>query len=210
MFPAAAATLEPAARRDEFSDSRGVGLVPATTLVIWVCCLIVGAIGIFWPDNASAPPTTQPQSTAIEAIDVEVTNEPSAPPEAAPSPGPSLAPQAMALAPEAALPLAVPLRPVNSAPAAASVKSITFGVGEGCQPTPEYPEEARDAGEEGTVTIVFNVAADGSVTSATAVTPCRWPILNEAALRAVRETWRFAPGPPRTFIVAIRYELKRG
>jgi protein TonB len=106
-------------------------------------------------------------------------------------------------------PTATPQHSVNSAPVSSGPVAITLGVGEGRQPTPEYPEEARYAGEEGTVTIVLNVAQDGSVTSATAATPCQWPILNEAALRAVRQTWHFAPGPPRTFIVAIRYELRR-
>jgi TonB family protein len=217
IFFAAMSSVKPAvAARDDFSDSRGVGLVPAMTLVIWVCCLIVGAIGMIWPDIPPGPAATQPQSTAIEAIQVDVTNEPSDQPELASPPGPPLAAVAspdplMVLSPlnPPSQPMATPQHSVNSAPPNSGPVAITLGVGEGRQPTPEYPEEARYAGEEGTVTIVFNVAADGSVTSATAATPCQWPILNEAALRAVRQTWHFAPGPPRTFIVAIRYELRR-
>jgi len=214
----AVSTADGEGRRDEFYDPRGIGLLPATTLVLWVSCLIVGIIGMMWPRGSSSAPTTQ-QASPIEAVEVDVTNE--APPQTAPPP-PQVAPQIAQLWPQAppapfvdaltplAQPVQMPLRAVNAAPvSAAPVKAITFGVGEGRQPTPEYPEEASYAGEEGTVTIVFNVDQDGDVTSATADTPCGWPILNEAALRAVRQTWHFGPGPPRTYIVAIRYELTR-
>ena len=226
---AAVSTADPGRRRDEFYDSRGIGLLPATTLVIWVCCLIVGIIGIFWPGNPSSAPTTQPQSIAIEAVDVEVMNHP---PDMTPA-SDQLPPQITALAPQVPPPLAATLfpdpltpltrlmqmpprsvipvaLPLGAAPVnTLAVKTITFGVGEGRQPTPEYPEEARYAGEEGTVTILFNVDQDGRVTSATAATPCPWPILNQAAVSAVRQTWHFGPGPPRTYIVAIRYQLTR-
>jgi TonB family protein len=223
LLVAAVSTADSGGRRDEFYDPRGIGLLPATTLVIWVCCLVVGIIGMIWPGGSSSTPTTQ-QAMPIEAVEVEVTNH--APAQAAPPPPPQVSPQIVQLSPQApplipalfadplmplAQPAQMPLRAVNTAVplGAMAVKTITFGVGEGRQPMPEYPEEARYAGEEGTVTIVFNVDKDGDVTSATTDTPCRWPILNGAALRAVRQTWHFGPGPPRAYIVVIRYELIR-
>jgi hypothetical protein len=40
-----------------------------------------------------------------------------------------------------------------------------------------------------------------------AATPCPWSLLNEAAVQAVRDTWRFGAGPVRTYEVPIRFEL---
>jgi periplasmic protein TonB len=217
LLVAAASTADPGGRRDDFYDSRGVGLLPATTLVIWVCCLIVGVIGTFWPDNGLGPATTQPQSTPIQAIEVEVTDQPPPPPPMAPpqmnqiaAPAPPLLAPMLPLDPLTRLmpPAQMPQRPVNSGPAAAPVRTLTFGYGEGRQPKPDYPDEARYAGEQGTVTILFNVGQDGQVVSATAVASCQWPILNQAALRAIRETWRFSPGPPRSYMISIKFELK--
>jgi TonB family protein len=234
LLVAAVSTADPGGRRDEFFDSSGIGLLPVTTLVIWVCCLIVGVIGIIWPGNRSAPPTTQPQSSAIEAIEVEVTKEPAPPAEMAPPPGPPLSPRQTAITPEASPPLAamisadpltplaqpaqMPMRHVNPAPAAppvhaanavAPVTSITFGVGVGRQPEPEYPMEAQYAGQQGTVTVLFNVGQDGQVVSATVVAPCPWPILNQAAARSIRDTWHFPTGPPRAYMVKITYQMRQ-
>lgn len=222
LLVAAVSTADSGGRRDEFFDSRGIGLLPATTLVIWVCCLIVGVIGMFWPGSPSNAPTTQPQANPIEAVEVEVTDQPPAPADMAPPSPPMLLPSRV-IAPLPAVlsgglltplsflprPAPAPQRVVNPAPVAVAVKNITFGVGEGRQPTPQYPEEARYAGEEGSVTVLFNVGDDGRVISATAVEPCPWPILNQAAVSAIRQTWRFAPGPPRAYRVAIQYQLNR-
>lgn len=89
------------------------------------------------------------------------------------------------------------------------VQAITYGQGEGRQPAPEYPRRAVREGQEGVVTIRFSVGEDGRVITAQAVSPSPWPILNDAALRVVRDRWRFREGPPRLYEVAIRFELTK-
>jgi TonB family protein len=86
-------------------------------------------------------------------------------------------------------------------------QSLVFGEGEGRQPAPDYPPAARRQGQEGTVLVRFTVGESGRVLSADAVLPSPWPLLNEAAVRAVRERWRFRNGPTRTYEVAIRFEI---
>lgn len=95
-----------------------------------------------------------------------------------------------------------------AAPAAAP-QTLTFGTGEGRQPAPDYPRRAIREGQEGTVVVRFVVNADGRVVSAQAHEPSAWPLLNESAVRVVRERWRFRAGDPRTYEVAIRFELKK-
>lgn len=104
--------------------------------------------------------------------------------------------------------------PVTNTPAPASgapppVHQLTFGQGEGKQPAPTYPPTARRQGQEGTVVVRLTVGADGRVLAAEAALPSPWPLLNEAALSAVHEKWRFRSGPPRLYDVAIRFELTK-
>lgn len=100
-------------------------------------------------------------------------------------------------------PVAQPVAPPPDTP-----RRLVFGEGEGRQPAPEYPREAVIARQQGTVGLRFSVDADGRVTNVEVRSPCHAPLLNQAAVRAVRETWRFAPGPPRTFDVSIEFDLK--
>jgi TonB family protein len=96
--------------------------------------------------------------------------------------------------------------PVSSAPPA---QPLTYGQGEGKQPAPDYPPQARREGQEGTVVVRLSVGENGRVVAAEAISPSPWPLLNEAALRAVRERWRFRSGPTRLYDVAIRFELSK-
>lgn len=155
-----------------------------------------------------------------------------APPPAAPPARPTSTPSLVPVATAVAVPAAVfPVREAASAgpvPAAAgpapsgsadnagpgtsavpAPEALVFGQGEGRQPAPEYPPRARREGQEGTAVIRFTVGADGRVESAEAVRPTRWPLLNESALRAVRERWRFRAGTVRRYEVSIRFELTR-
>jgi protein TonB len=104
---------------------------------------------------------------------------------------------------------AVPVQASQAvAPPPANVpQQLTYGQGEGKQPAPEYPAEAARAGEEGTVIVRFTVDANGRVAAAEASTPSEWPVLNHAAVRAVRDTWRFPSGPPRNYEVSIQFQL---
>lgn len=85
---------------------------------------------------------------------------------------------------------------------------ITYGAGEGRQPAPSYPRQSIREGQEGVVTVRFSVGTNGRVLDAKAVAPSPWPLLNEAAVRVIKERWRFAPGPGRLYEVAVRFELK--
>jgi periplasmic protein TonB len=91
---------------------------------------------------------------------------------------------------------------------AAAVTHLTFGEGEGDQPLPDYPHDAVTQRQEGTVGVRLSVGEDGRVTQAALVTPCHWPLLNQSALRAVRQRWRFHPGPQRQYDVSIEFQLQ--
>jgi len=87
-------------------------------------------------------------------------------------------------------------------------QTLTFGRGEGKQPKPGYPRRAVLEGQQGVVVIRFSVGENGRVAAAEAIQPSRWPLLNEEALRTVRERWRFRPGAVRSYEVAIRFVLE--
>jgi TonB family protein len=64
-------------------------------------------------------------------------------------------------------------------------------------------------GQEGTVTVRFSVGESGRVLTAEALKPSPWPLLDNAAVRVVRERWRFRAGEVRLYEVAIRFELTK-
>jgi len=102
----------------------------------------------------------------------------------------------------------------HEASAAASISTtpvqpLVFGRGEGRQPAPLYPSTAIRSGMEGTVGIRLNVDENGRVLSAEVSSPSPWPLLNESALRAVRELWHFSPGIKRTYEVSFPFILKK-
>ena len=90
---------------------------------------------------------------------------------------------------------------------AATPETLVFGQGPGKQPAPDYPRQAVRQGQEGIVLVRLSVNRQGGVDSAYAVTPSAWPLLNQAAVRTVRERWRFPAGPPRLYDVVIRFQL---
>ena len=94
-------------------------------------------------------------------------------------------------------------------PAAPVARPLTFGQGEGKQPAPDYPRMALRDGQEGTVLVRFTVGENGRVLAAESPSPSAWPLLNEAALRVVRQRWRFSTGSLRAYEVAIHFQLKR-
>jgi protein TonB len=168
-----------------------------------------------------APPQPAP-ATLIDAA------EPPPPPDAMP-PMNLPAPVAVA-APSPSIAFAIPVegpvtvveqeRAAYSAPTtethaapvaapAAAPQQLTFGTGEGRQPAPEYPRRAVQEGQEGTVIVRFIVGANGRVVSTQAHQPCAWPLLNDSALRVIRERWRFPEGQPRAYEVAIRFQLQK-
>lgn len=162
------------------------------------------------PPEIVPQPATVPQPTAMKPIEI-----PQAPPMIAvaePSPEVAFALPVEAPAKIVDVKSASASRPVEqttrTAPVSAPVQTLTFGTGEGKQPAPEYPARARREGQEGVVLVRFTVGENGRVLSAEAATPSPWPLLNESAVRAVRERWRFAAGGLRLYEVAIRFQMR--
>jgi len=99
--------------------------------------------------------------------------------------------------------------PIVPTPAPLAARPLTFGQGEGKQPAPEYPRSALREGQEGVVTVRLSVDVDGRVLTAEAASPSPWPLLNDAAIRVVKNRWRFGPGIMRLYEVAIRFQINK-
>jgi len=223
------------------SKSTELPLTAVTTLVLWLACAGVGAMGLSIAYTRPQPAKIAPPAIQFNKLNVELTNASLPPPDhSAPPPDLASPPPAAALAqPNLPQPIAVaelspavafavpvegPVRIVdaahagitrNSGPAnavvgpSAPVQTLVFGRGEGRQPAPNYPQHAKQLGQEGLVSVQFVVDESGRVISAEASQSSPWPLLNEAAVRTVRERWRFASGAIRRFEVAIHFRLKK-
>lgn len=230
----ASAAAVPAPATGARAARSGSTLLPIATLVLWGGCLIVGSLGFALPYARPVSPKPVVETQA-ELLNVELTNEPLSPLDPEPAPAnlppplePLLAPAAvppmLAVAPmdqvAFALPVEGPARMVNPdqaaythptekpAAAPAPVQTLTYGVGEGRQPAPHYPRAAVRAGQEGKVSVRFCVGENGRVLDAETAKPSPWPLLNDEAVRTVRQRWRFGRGPVRVYEVTIRFELQ--
>jgi periplasmic protein TonB len=214
-----------------FEPNDKTPLAPVLTFVVWIVCLAIGLLGFLMPYSRPHQPIKTPQSVKVERLIVELSKEPEvalgnehppgSPSSSVPLPADAMAPPPIAVAaPSAAIAFAVPVEgPTRvvlfneatyakpSSTAAPTVQKLTFGQGEGRQPTPEYPAQAIQQHQEGTVVVRLVVGESGQVSSAEATQPCLWPLLNEAALRAVRQQWRFPPGSLRVYDVAIHFQI---
>lgn len=218
---------------------REMSFVPVLTLVTWMGCLAVGVIGLTLHYSRPRLPQPPDAPIQAEILHVELTSDPLPPPDVAPSlptpasppplslpPVPPAAPPMIAVAePTPAVAFAVPVKgptrvaetrqaapsavPAPVATPAPAVQTITYGYGEGKQPAPSYPPRALREGQEGTVSVRFSVAENGRVAAAEAAAPSPWPLLNQEAVRVVRERWRFRAGPARLYEVSIRFELRK-
>lgn len=160
------------------------------------------------PDSAPPPlppldptlaPTTAPPLTAVAAPSAAIAF-------AIPVEGPvRIVPMEQASPPSETNP--APTNSMASTPL--PLQQISFGRGEGRQPAPDYPYAAAREGQEGVVTVRFTVGEAGRVLAAEVSAPCPWPLLNQAAERAIRERWRFQRGSPRLYEVGIRFELNK-
>jgi protein TonB len=95
----------------------------------------------------------------------------------------------------------------NASTNGAATMSNAARLAAGRMPAPRYPSEARSKGQAGTVLIEFTVDPSGRVSSAHIASPCPWSVLNEEALRAVRN-WKFPPGSVMTFKKPIVFKLR--
>ena len=88
------------------------------------------------------------------------------------------------------------------------------GMGIGRNPPPEYPAEARLAGQEGVVILLMLCDATGRVQDAWVEKSSGHPLLDEAALEAARK-WTFVPAVEGGVAVAgyvhrpVRFSLAR-
>jgi periplasmic protein TonB len=211
-------------------DADSISGVGVFTLVLWLGCLLIGGLGFALHYSYPRPPQAQPPPVKVEMLEVKLTDNPQPPPESSqnlavtdPSTQPQI-PQPIAVAqPSPAIAFTLPVKgPVHVveaskaaysqsiSPATATAPApqrLTFGEGEGKQPAPDYPRRAQQEGQEGGVLVRFTVAENGHVAAAQTLEPCRWPLLNQSALRVVKERWRFSPGPLRVYDVQIRFVL---
>jgi protein TonB len=99
-----------------------------------------------------------------------------------------------------------PVRPVPPEVQAPVTPARVVEVIPGENPPPDYPWHARRRGLEGTVAIAVSVDAAGMVEEAAVRRSSGHPILDAAALGAVRG-WRFRNGPGRTS-VEVEFALR--
>ena len=216
-----------------FDADDDVSLVDVLTLVGWIVCLSVGVLGFVLHYSRPHRSVKATESVKVQRLVVELSKEPPAPVESerlpgnkatstVPLPADAMAPPPIPVAePSSAIAFALPVegatrvvpldqagyaRPAHPAQTA-PVQQLTFGQGEGRQPSPDYPAQAIQQHQEGVVVVRFVVGESGQVSSAEAIEPCPWPMLNESALRAVRQLWRFPAGPVRVYDVSIRFQI---
>lgn len=127
------------------------------------------------PPEAPARLAHAPPAWVYAATDV-AREEPPPPP---PAPGPVLAVEALA-PPSTPAPVLLPARRIAD---------------DRLAPPPSYPAAAQRRGQEGVVVLRARVAADGSLLGVEVADSSGWPLLDEAALHAVRAWPRgcFAP-----------------
>ena len=90
-----------------------------------------------------------------------------------------------------------------------TVTELTIGRGEGKQPQQVYPARAMNEGQEGTVRVEFTDGAEGRTLAAEIISQSPWPLLNDAALKTIRERWRFSPGSVRRYQVPIHFRIRK-
>jgi protein TonB len=73
------------------------------------------------------------------------------------------------------------------------------------QPAPEYPQEAREKGLEGTVVISIVTDESGAVKEATLVTSSGHTVLDVAALSAVKQ-WKLSPSQTVEAPIVFRFQ----
>jgi periplasmic protein TonB len=157
------------------------------------------------PKTPNPPPLSQPPANLQELPTLTPVAEPSVVAFALPVEGPV---QIVAAKAAAYLPPAE-IAKSDALATATAPQQLVYGEGEGKQPAPEYPYRARQEGQEGVVKVRFTVGENGRVLSAEAASPSPWSMLNQSAVRVVRERWRFRPGMMRVYEVSIKFQLTR-
>ena len=161
------------------------------------------------------PPPEQPKTEEVKTDET--------PPEEAPIEAPPVAP-VVAAAPSPQITFAVPTPgavvtpqarfatpppPVGTKVASAPVKfDPNANKTAGSFPDPEYPGYAQRQHYQGEVDVEINVDPSGRVVNASVAKTSGFGLLDEAALKVVKERWRFPPGPERHYIWQCKFQLK--
>lgn len=152
------------------------------------------------PDTAPLPVPRRAPASDDRAVATQFDHPPAPPPRATPP--------LLALADIPHAPVAVPLTPQD-----AGAASDTPAVKLPSNPAPEYPLAARQRNEQGRVLLLVQLDAEGRVLDAQLRLSSGSPLLDQAALDAVRR-WRFSParsrGVPVTshLLVPVRFSLR--
>jgi protein TonB len=81
---------------------------------------------------------------------------------------------------------------------------------EGVFPEPDYPRQALQNRQQGTVTVRITVDESGAVTSVKVQKTSGFSFLDDSALRVVKNRWRFPPAPqPRDLIWDCTFRLNQ-
>jgi protein TonB len=209
----------------EPTDSDFPSMMQLVTFTIWMLCAAVSIVGAIWrfqpisADRAAAIPLKQlsidvsidppSASNSTDAEPASLAPTESRPPPPTPPAAPAVAESSPGIA--FAIPAAIvaraeiPVTPARVAPAV--VHHLVLGQGEAQYIKLDYPEEAQLHGEEGSVGVQFAQDNDGHVTEAHLAHPSRWPILNAAALKAVRQT-AFPPGQSGVYDIPFEFKLQ--
>ena len=158
--------------------------------------------------TAEPPPEPQPPATSAEPPPPEPQAEPQ-PARIEPPPKPRPAPKQTAIAHARTAPASPPAAHAPPRPAAEEQQAVATGAagpsvtaalipprpvaGMETNRAPIYPESALRRGEEGRVLLRVDVSAEGMPLDVSVAGTSGHPILDSAALSAVRQ-WRFVPG----------------
>jgi TonB family protein len=165
---------------------------------------------VFTPPDQPPPqqpdqPREQPEETRDAALDTPViatvvAADPSAVKFAVPVSGPAiLAPARFAAAPP----------PRMTPPPAQPTRFVPTSKEAGTYPWPrEYPRQALQRRQEGTVTLLVSVGEDGVPGSVTVKDSSGYSVLDRFALQWLKDKWRWPPGRARQYYVPFEFHLR--
>ncbi|SRR5712664_1862603 len=163
---------------------------------------------IFTPpeDQPKPEPEVQPDEPAPQDAPVET-------PQVVTVAAPADAPVAFAVPVQGAVAVAKEARFATPPPPAthppAGPTKFDPNAASGSFPPPEYPVLAHAHQYQGTVTLEIFVDADGKITSVKVQKSSGYTILDDAALKAVKERWRFkGTGAPQDLIWPCIFRLE--
>jgi len=158
------------------------------------------------PPQQTDQPQEQPEDTRDAPLDAPViatvvAADPGAVKFAVPVSGPViLAPARFASAPP----------PQVKVPPAAPTRFVPTGKEAGTYPWPrEYPRQALQQRQEGTVMLLVSVAEDGAPGSVTVKDSSGYTVLDRFAAEWVRDNWKWPAGQLRRYYVPFKFRLQR-